>query len=118
LKRFDELKVGQKVTATYYESMVFTLRKPGDAADTKSDESALARAKSGLPAGAIAREQKMTVTVKSIDPAVPSITVTTPDGRVVTRKVEDKAKLALVKVGDKIDIAYTQALLVSVEPAK
>jgi Cu/Ag efflux protein CusF len=118
LKRFDELKVGQKVTATYYESMVFTLRKPGDAPDAKSDEAAFARAKSGLPAGAAAREQKMTVTVKSIDAAVPSITVTTPAGHVVTRKIEDKSKLAQVKVGDKIDIVYTQALLVGVEPAK
>jgi Cu/Ag efflux protein CusF len=118
LQRFDELKVGQKVKATYYESMVFTLRKPGETPDAKSDEAALARAKSGLPAGAVAREQKMTVTVKSIDPAVPSITVTTPDGRMATRKIEDKTKLAQVKVGDKIDITYTQALIVSIEPAK
>jgi Cu/Ag efflux protein CusF len=118
LKRFDELKVGQKVKATYYESMVFQLRKPGEASDPKSDEAALARAKSGLPAGAVARQQKTTVTVKSIDQQVPSITVTTADGHVITRKIEDKAKLAAVKVGDKIDITYTQALLVGIEPAK
>jgi hypothetical protein len=37
---------------------------------------------------------------------------------VITRKIEDKAKLAAVKVGDKIDITYTQALLVGIEPAK
>jgi hypothetical protein len=58
------------------------------------------------------------VTVKSIDPKTPSITVTTPDGRTVTRKVEDPKNLAAVKVGDQIDITYTQALLASIERAK
>jgi Cu/Ag efflux protein CusF len=58
------------------------------------------------------------VTVKSIDEKVPSITVTTDDGRVVTRTIQDKSKLAGVKVGDKIDITYTQAMLVNIEPVK
>ena len=58
------------------------------------------------------------MTVKAVDPAVPSITVTTDDGRTVSRKVEDKKNIEGVKPGDKIDITYTQALLTSVEPAK
>lgn len=118
VKRFDELKVGQKVKVTYYESLVFQLRKPGETPDPKSDDLAFARAKSGLPAGAIASQQKRTVTVKSVDEKVPSITVTTDDGRVVTRTVQDRTKLANVKPGDKIDITYTQAMLVNIEPVK
>jgi Cu/Ag efflux protein CusF len=58
------------------------------------------------------------VTVKSIDEKVPSITVTTEDGRVVSRTVQDKSKLANVKPGDKIDITYTQAMLVNIEAVK
>ena len=118
VKRFDELKVGQKVKVTYYESLVFQLRKPGETSDPKSDDLAFARAKSGLPAGAIASQQKRTVTVKSVDEKLPSITVTTDDGRVITRTVQDRTKLANVKPGDKIDITYTQAMLVNIEPAK
>jgi hypothetical protein len=60
----------------------------------------------------------MTVTVKAIDPNLPSITVTTPDGRTVTRKVENKKNLDGVKVGDLIDITYTRAFLTSVERAQ
>src|SRR5262245_54312017 len=30
--RFNELKVGDKIKMTYYESLVFVLRKPGDKA--------------------------------------------------------------------------------------
>jgi hypothetical protein len=56
--------------------------------------------------------------VKAVDPAVPSITVTTDDGRTVSRRIEDKKNIEGVKPGDKIDITYTQALLTSIEAAK
>jgi Cu/Ag efflux protein CusF len=32
--------------------------------------------------------------------------------------VRDKAALAKVKVGDKVDIVFTEAMLVSIEPGK
>ena len=118
MKRFDELKVGDKVRATYYESMVLQLLKPGDKANPASVEAALNRAKSALPAGILTTQQKQTVTVKAVDPAVPSITVVTEGGRTVTRKVDDPKNIAAVKAGDRIEITYTQALLMNVEPAK
>jgi hypothetical protein len=85
VKRFDSLKVGDKVKLTYYESLVFQLVKPGQKSSGASDEAALTRAKGALPAGSIATQEKRTVTVKAVDPAVPSITVTTDDGRTVSR---------------------------------
>lgn len=66
----------------------------------------------------MARQTVQTVTVKSVDMSVPSITVTTADGRTVTRKVEKKSNLEGVKAGDKIDITYTEALLTSVDRPK
>jgi Cu/Ag efflux protein CusF len=113
--RFDALKVGDKVRMTYYESLVFQLRKPGQKASGDSDEAAFNRAKGALPGGTVATQEKRTVTVKAVDPAVPSITVTTEDGRTVSRRIEDKKNLEGVKAGDKIDITYTQALLTSIE---
>ena len=55
------------------------------------------------------------MTVKSMDQSMPSITVTTPDGRTVTRKVEDKKNLEGVNVGDMIDVTYTRAVLLSIK---
>jgi Cu/Ag efflux protein CusF len=114
--RFDELKVGDKVNMTYYESTVFTIRKPGDpplSAGTSGTE--ITRGSGPLPGATSAKQSISTVTVKSVDPAAGVITVTTAGGRVVTRKVDDKSNLANVKVGDQIDIVSTQALLVNVE---
>ncbi len=116
--RFNEFKVGDKVKMTYYESIVYQVRKPGDTANVADDTAAFNRAKGALPAGTLATQEKMTVTVKAVDPAVPSVTVTTEDGRTVTRMIENKKNIAGLKPGDRIDITYTQALVTSVERSK
>jgi hypothetical protein len=118
VKRFNELKVGDTVKMTYYESLVLQIRKPGEKPGATSVEAGLNRAKGATPGGSLGVQDKMTVTVKAIDPAVPSVTVTTPDGRTVTRKIENKKYLEGVTVGSLIDITYTRAVLTSVVHAK
>ena len=118
VKRFDELKVGDTVKMTYYESIVYQIRKPGEKPGPATLDAAASRGKGALPSGTVGLQEKMTVTVKAIDPTVPSVTVTTPDGRTVTRKIDDKKNIEGLKVGDQIDITYTQAVVTSVERAK
>jgi Cu/Ag efflux protein CusF len=115
VQRFNELKVGQMIAVTYYESLVLQVLKPGEQGSGPSFEAALNRAKSQLPAGSVATQTKATVTVKSVDPAVPSVTVTTDDGRTVTRKLEDKQVVSQLKPGDKVNITFTQALITAVQ---
>ena len=45
----------------------------------------------------------------------PSVTFTGPNGGRYTSKVQDPAALAKVKVGDKVEIVWTEAMLVSLE---
>jgi hypothetical protein len=92
------------------------LVKAGEKGSGASFEAALNRAKSALPAGTLATQEKMTVTVKSIDSTVPSVTVATDEGRVVTRKIDDRKNLANIKPGDRIDITFTRALVTEVAP--
>lgn len=117
VQRFNELKVGDKVTFTYYESTVYQLRKSG-MAKTTTESAAAVPGGNKLPGGTMSRQTIQTVTVKSVDMTVPSITVTTSDGHTVTRKVDKKSDLEGVKAGDKIDITSSEALLVSVERPK
>jgi Cu/Ag efflux protein CusF len=119
MTRFNELKVGDRIDVTYVESLVLVVHKAGTAAPTATTgDAALTRGQGARPSGTIAAQVKTTVTVKAVNPSVPSITVLTADGRTVTRKVEDKKNLEGVQVGDKIEITYTEALLVSVASAK
>jgi hypothetical protein len=118
VKRFDELNVGDKVKITYTESLVLQVRKPGDPAPTAGDTAGVGRATSGPPGAVAARQQTTSVEVLAIDQKAPSITVKTADGRTVVRKVENAKYLEGVKVGDKIDITYTQAMALEIEPVK
>lgn len=114
--RFNQLKAGDTIRATYYESLVFQVKKPGD---PSAEGATLAGGRlEKVPGGALGARQTMSVTVKAVDASVPSITVSTADGRTVTRRIRDKKNLEGVKPGDRIDITYTQALVVNAESAK
>jgi hypothetical protein len=118
MQRFDELKVGDKVKVTYTESLVLQVRKPGDVGKPADATAKVTKGTGASPSATLSSEQTTSVDVLAIDQKLPSITVKTADGRTVTRKVENPKNLEGVKVGDKIDITYTQAALLSVEPVK
>jgi hypothetical protein len=110
--RFPEIKVGDAITARYYENVVLRVKKPGEKA---VDATSTARTPAGT-GGTVARQRTITATITAIDRSVPSITFTGPNGWRYSSKVEDKKALASVMVGDKVDITWTDALLVSFDP--
>ncbi len=118
VRRFDELKVGDKVTFQYQEAAVVQVKKPGEASSGLSAQAGIARGTGPKPSGAIAEQVNATVTVDAVDLEVPSIAVKTDDGSRMTYKVEDKKNLEGVKPGDRIEITYTRALMITVEGAK
>jgi Cu/Ag efflux protein CusF len=113
-RRFNELKVGDKVNLTYYESVVYRLRKPGDPPLVSQPPVATSAGRT-LPGGTVAEQRTETVTVKAIDLNTGAVTVTTPGGRTVSRTVENRSNLNGVKVGDRIDVVFTEALLADIE---
>lgn len=116
VQRFDALKIGDKVTFRYYESLVSAITKPGAAAPAAT--SGVTRTPGTKPGGTIAQQLTATVVIQSIDPKTPSVTVKTDDGRTVSFAVGDKKYLQDFKAGDTVILTYTQALAISVEPAK
>ena len=116
VKRFDELKVGDTVSATYYESVAVNVRRPGDPAPSQS--AALTPGTGKSPSAKASVQDTVTVTVQAIDRANQAVTVKRADGGVVSFRVQDPKNLDIAKVGDTVDITFTQALLVEVTPAK
>lgn len=113
MKRFDQLKVGDKINARYYENVVLQLKQPGTA-DVDKSAGKLVPVQ-GAPAGTTSYQRTITATITAIDPKVPSITFSGPNGWKYSSRVEDKAALAKVKVGDKVDITWTMAVLMSID---
>ena len=117
MKRFSELKVGDKITARYYDNVVVRLKKPGEAA-VDVDSAALTRSKGAAAAGTVAAQRTITVTVTAKDPKANAVTVKGPNNYVYSRKVADKKTFNLLKVGDQLDMTWTEAVLISVDPAR
>jgi len=114
MQRLNEIKVGDKVTARYYENLIVRLKQPGESeVDMKSRGTT--GSDQALPGGTRAKQRTITATITAIDPNTPSVTFTGPNGWKYTSKVQDLEALAKVKVGDKVDIVWTEAMLVSVE---
>jgi Cu/Ag efflux protein CusF len=116
VQRFDALKVGDKVTFRYYESVVYAIRKPGSA-PKPAESGGVVRTPGTKPGGTISQQMSATVTVNAIDTKAPSITVTSAEGRKMSFKVENPKNLEGVKVGDQVEVTYTAALVVSVAGA-
>jgi len=117
MKRFDTLKVGDKITATYYENVVLQLRPP-DTAHVNTSSAAIKKAPDGQSAVTGSVQRTITATVAAIDEKTPSITFTGPNGWKYSGRVQDKKALSQVKVGDKIDITWTAATIISIADAK
>lgn len=114
VQRFDALKVGDTVTFRYHESVVSSISRPGDKPKDPISTS-VNRTAGAKPGGTIAHQQNATVTIEAIDSSVPSVSVKTENGGLMSFKVEDKKNLEGYKAGDKVTITYTQALAVSVK---
>ena len=115
--RFDQIKVGDKVSATYYDNVTVRLKEPGEKPVNTLD-SALTPTEGAKPGGTLGAQITMTATIEAIDPKVPSITFTGPKGWKYSRRVQDTNVLKQVKVGDQVDFTWTEAVLISVEAPK
>ena len=116
VKRFNELKVGDLIRATYYESLVLELRKPGAPAAPSTSASVAERLKD-RPGGVVAVQETTAVTVKAVDTSVPSLTVVNAAGLTETWKIAEPKNLAGVAPGDRIEMTYTKGVVVAAEPA-
>jgi Cu/Ag efflux protein CusF len=114
MQGFKSLKVGDLVTATYFEAMAVQIRKPGAAAPAAAPPSTTTTRQDRKPGSQTRRSQTFSVSVEAVDAAARSITVKGPQGRTVTMQVRDPTQLENVKAGDTLDVTYYESLLVKV----
>ncbi len=114
VQRFAQLKVGDKVTFRYHQSLVYSITQaPPTAVSTTLPQ--LVRSYGSKPGATISEQITAVVTLTSIDPKTPAVTITTADGSKMTFKVQDKKNIEGRKAGEKVQITYTQAYAITVE---
>jgi len=118
VKNLPQVRKGDLVTATYYESLAYSVMRAGDATRGVAVAQDLATAKPGERPGAIgAQAVTVTAKIKAIDKKNNTVTLKGPKGNLKTVKVKDPSNLDKVKVGDLVQITYTEALAIGVEEA-
>lgn len=115
--RFPAIKVGDTVTARYYDNIVFRKLNPGEKA-VNSVGAGTVPTPGSRPGGTASVQRTVTTTITAIDNKIPSITFSGPNNWVYSSKVNDKAALASVKVGDQVNITWTEAVSIEVTAPK
>lgn len=123
VRNLPQVKAGDKVVVRYYEGLAAQLKKKGEAPPASYVESAAmaATAPAGKkPGGVVGSTVNSTVVIEAVDRTAHTVTFHGKDGThtVAVRKPEAQQFVAGLKKGDEVDITYTQALAVSVEPAR
>ena len=115
--KLDQINVGDPVVAAYMEAVAWRVVKAGSgAAPGVSTQETRVTSKPGeTPAGAVGREVTATVTITAIDRKNHTVTVKGPQGGTETIKAKEPKNLEGLKVGDMVEITYTQALAVSLD---
>ena len=118
VKNFDQIKVGDLVVARYAQALTLELRKTKSAGGEAIVREEAAKAKLGeKPAVAGARTVTLLADVVAVDPKASTITLKGPKGNEVTLNVQNPEQFKVVKKGDQVEVTYTEALALSVEPA-
>ena len=119
VRNFKQIKVGDMVVARYVRALSLELRKTKGGSRGITESDAAARAKPGeRPGAGVARQVTAIADVIGVDPKAMTITLKGPRGNVVDLHVQNPDHFKVVKKGDEVEVTYTEALALSVEPAK
>ena len=119
VQNLAQVKKGDVVTLTYKESIAYEVleaakaKQPGASAKTSVSRAPLGE----KPSGTVSDTVTVRVTITGIDKNNGTVTLRDAHGNSNVVKVKDPTKLDHVKVGDLVDISYTEALAVKVEKA-
>ena len=119
VKNFDQIKAGDMVVVKVMQSLMLELQKVKTGATGITATEGAVKAQPGQrPGAAAAREISAIAKVTKVDAKARTIDLKGPRGNTVTLDVQNPDHFKVVKVGDEVLVTYTEAVAVSVEPAK
>jgi len=116
VRNLPQVRKGDDVVATYYESVAVRLRQPGDATAGISSSEQRERTSPGEKPSTIGTDVvTLTSTVEKIDRKKQTATLRGPGGDRMTVNVHDPTLLEKVQDGDLVELTFTRALAIGVE---
>jgi hypothetical protein len=119
VKNFKQIKVGDKVSAKYYDATAIYVRKPDEPPFAEEAAAVQVAAPGERPGLAAVDTIEMRARVENIDYKNRTVTLRGPQQKTATLKVsKDVKRFSEVKKGDEIVVRHTEALAINVNPAK
>jgi hypothetical protein len=118
VRNLPQVKRGDHVIVTYYESVAFQVLKPGEAKPSISAADEAGRARLGdKPGAAAAKTVTLVATIMKLDRKAQKAVLRGPEGKTITVDVQNPENFDKVKVGDTVEIVLTEALAIDVQEA-
>ncbi len=113
---FEQIQVGDPVSATYVESIAIAIAPVPDAQPGISKMVDVATAPKGATPGVtIAERIELRAVVKAVDTENRKVTLDVPGGGERTLKVANGIDVEKIKVGEQVSVALTRALAISID---
>jgi len=114
---FERARVGDQVVVSYTQAVAWQVKPASEGAPGMSTRETLSNPRPGdAPGGAIERALTVTATITALDAAAGTVTLTGPQGKSRTFTAHRPAELEKIRVGDLVEITYSEALAVGVRP--
>jgi hypothetical protein len=121
VQRFNEAKVGDKVSMDYYLGYNAEARKPTAEEEQNPLVVVETERRAGPeadPAARLMRRIRAVVTIEGLDRAAQTITVKGPRGRYFVARVADPSLFDKVHTGETIVLTFNEAAAISLKPAE
>jgi Cu/Ag efflux protein CusF len=118
VRNLPQMKRGDEVIATYYQSVAFEVVQPGEKALGASAREGSGRAELGeRPGAATARIVTIVADIAKLDRKNQQAVLRGPEGQTMTVDIQSPEVFDKVKVGDRVEITLTEAIAIDVQPA-
>jgi hypothetical protein len=121
VRNLPQVSAGDEVVVRYYETVGAALREPGDPTEASIAIADGVAGPGDRPAAAMGTRTTLPVTLVDFDGKTNQVRFYGPDKRVRTVRLETPEAQAFakrLKAGDEVVVTFTEALAVSVEPAR
>jgi hypothetical protein len=118
VKAFDKLKKGDKIDVDYMESIALSMLPPGTKPSASEKE---AMARTSKESGIAGKQVSISAEILEVDAAGNKVVLKGPKGNARVIHVQDpdmQAKLPNLKPGQVVQITYTEAVAVAIQPKK
>jgi hypothetical protein len=114
-RNFDQIRVGDVVKLTYYESVAIFVTSDGMPPEADATVMVAAAPKGAMPAGEAVQVTDVSATIQSINPVRRVLMLKGPQGNVFPVTVDRSVRgFEALRVGDNVHVRHTEAIAVTV----